>query len=59
MPAHTRLPLAAAIGGTALLFSVFALVGAAGAANQPFTQGDANALFYGAGGPVVSVHNPV
>jgi len=58
MPAHTRLPLAAALVGTALLFSVFALVGAAGAANQPFTEGDANALFYGAGGPVVSVHNP-
>jgi hypothetical protein len=58
MPAHTRLPLAAAIVGIALLLSVLVLIGGAGAANQPFTKGDAIALFYGAGGPVVSVHNP-
>ncbi|HET7743166.1 MAG TPA: hypothetical protein VFK76_00330 [Gaiellaceae bacterium] len=44
--------------GVALLLVLAALASVASAANHPFTRGDATALFYGDGGPVVTIHNP-
>jgi hypothetical protein len=58
MRAHIRLPLAAAMVGATLLVLVSALVGAAGAANEQFTRGDATALLYANGGPAVALRNP-
>jgi hypothetical protein len=54
MTPHTRLRLA----GATVVVLISGLAGAALAANQPFTKGDATALFNGNGGPAVLLHNP-
>src|SRR6185436_9555041 len=54
MQPHKRTQLAVAT----VLVVLSALVGAAVAANEPFTKGDATALFNGNGGPAVLLHNP-
>jgi len=54
MQPHKRTQLAVAT----VLVVLSALVGAAVAANEPFTKGDATALFNGNGGPSVLLHNP-